>query len=86
MKLQDLATLSIALGLGGAVGAIAALVATGGRVFTAFEAFRKQFNDSLAGRNDPASTQLRQAFEDLERDLAQLQSAFSAVMRALRRR
>jgi hypothetical protein len=81
----DLAALATTLGIGGAVGAVAALVVAGRNVFEAFDRFKAAFHTQLDGKSDASSVALRNSFSELEADIGSLNGAFSKVGRAFRR-
>ena len=64
MNLMDWITLVASLGLGGALGAIAALLSAAARLFQAFDAFRTSFQAFL--KANPDQTTLKSAFEELD--------------------
>lgn len=86
MKLVDLASLVNLFGIGGIVGAIGAVVLSSGNTFAAFESFKKQCREQLAGRTDEASRDLLAALDELEQDVAMLQAAVAKLERSLKRK
>lgn len=84
MNLQDIASLFVGIGVGGAVGAIAALVLAGSRLAESANAFAVQLRAYLRGRSDPDSRALAEAFEDLDRRLQTLMATLQRVRRSFR--
>ncbi|HRF61140.1 MAG TPA: hypothetical protein PLH94_14650 [Fimbriimonadaceae bacterium] len=84
MNLQDIASLLVGIGVGGALGAVAALVLAGSRLAESATTFSAQLRDYLRGRSDPDSRALAEAFEDLDARLQTLLATLQRVRRALR--
>lgn len=86
MDLSGVSSLLVAMGVGGAVGAAAALVLAGNRVALAFGVFGRLFQAYVRDRPEPAAETLRAAFDDLESALRGFTTAAERLGRALRRR
>ncbi len=82
----DLLWVLLSLGVGGIVGAVAAVSVTGVATQEAFAHYRERFLSFMQGRNDPASQELRADFDDFDETMRSAGSALERLRRALRRR
>lgn len=86
MSGEQFASFLIGLGVGGAVGALAALYLAAVRLTESAEAFAEQFRVYAGSRSDPETRRLRDAFEAFEARLGSLVEAVRRARRALGRR
>lgn len=86
MNFEQIAGLVLGLGIGGAVGALAALSAAAGKVKRSVESFGNAFRRYFGGKVDAESQELRESFENLEADLQGLVDAANKAKRAWTRR
>jgi hypothetical protein len=73
----------LSLGIGGALGAILALLAAGARLSGSWLVFSEAFRSFIGGRNDPASEEVRTAFELHEASVRVFTEAVARLRRAL---
>lgn len=86
MNWLDWAALVVGLGVGGVAGAVAAVLAAGGRLAHSFGVFRESFDDYIEGRLDAASQRLHADFNDLTASVDGVIEAATRLRRALRLR
>ena len=86
MNWADIAAALALAGVGGALGAAAAVLLAGARASGAYTAFKLRFNDYFGGRDDPTSNALKLDFADVDSSLSGLMSAIEKLKRALRRK
>ena len=86
MNVGDILTLALGLGVGGAVGAVLAVLAAGSKVASGWQAFAFAFREYTIGRTDPATTNLIGAFEAINDSLSALSASIQKLRRALRLR
>jgi gas vesicle protein len=82
----DIAQLIVGFGLGGAMGAAAALLLAGQRVHTAFSIFARLFRAFLRDEDSERARTLRDAFTELEASLQAFLKSAEQLKRALKRR
>lgn len=85
MSAEQFATFLLGLGVGGAIGALAALFLAAIRLTESAEVFAGQFRAYVSTRTDPDTARLREAFEAFEGRLATLLEAARRARRALGR-
>lgn len=83
MRIDQVAGLLLGLGVGGAVGALAAVTLAASRIASAAQAFAVKFKAFMAGRTDPAALDLLEAYDDLDSDIRSLSDALVRAKRAL---
>ncbi|MER3414558.1 MAG: hypothetical protein C4341_10120 [Armatimonadota bacterium] len=81
-----IAAIIVTLGIGGVVGALANAALAGRRVRDAFLRFDAAFSAYISQREDEATRELRNLFEDLGASIASADSALENLQRALRPR
>lgn len=84
MNLGDISILLLSLGVGGVAGAALAVLAAGSRLGRSWEGFSLTFQNFMAGKSDPESQVLGQAFEELKASLESLMHGVARLRRALR--
>ncbi len=73
-----------AAGIGGVIGAAASAVVAGNHVKAAFDGFGAAFRSYIAGRKDPDSVALNDAFLSLDDAIRAFTQAFARLKRVLR--
>lgn len=76
--------LALALGLGGAVGAAAAVSVAGSRLLSSFKTLSAVMRPYLASRSDPGSETAREAFEEFADRMAAMEASLGRLGRALK--
>lgn len=86
MELNSIGSLLVALGVGGIVGALAALATSAGRLNESFKLFKSRFQSYFVGKTDEPSLALLDSFEQLSENIDATSSAFEKLKRAFKRR
>lgn len=76
--------LATALGLGGVIGAIAAVLYQGARLPESFRLFTSALETCLAGRDDESCANVRRRFDELQKDVGLFLAAVDKARRLLR--
>ncbi len=84
MSFAQIAAVAALLGIGGAIGAIIAMMTAATRVESDFSGFRELFRSYISNKSDGPSLALRDSFEAFELDLASLSETFEKVKAALK--
>lgn len=84
MNWADASALLLSLGIGGAVGAALAVLAAGGSLAAAWDAFTVVFRAYTHGKTDPETVGLNQSFEAVRQSVQGLMSAVHRLRRVLR--
>ena len=80
----EIAGALLAAGVGGAVGAAAAVLLSGTNATAAYDEFAADFRQYMAGKSDPASQVLVDSFDAFSRALGGLMTSIGKLKRALR--
>lgn len=86
MELSGIGSLLVALGVGGIVGALAALATSAGRLKDSFQSFKSRFQSYFVGKTDEPSLALVDSFEQLSESINETSGAFEKLKRAFKRR
>lgn len=84
MTFTQFAAVAALLGIGGAVGALVAMITAATKVQTDFAGFRSLFQGYISTKSDGDSLTLRTSFDQFESDLSGLTSAFDRLKAALK--
>ena len=82
MNAEQIAGLLVGLGIGGAVGAVAAVVVAASRLKASVDDFGMRFRAYIAGKTDPDSVDLAESFTTMEAGLARLLDSVNKARRA----
>ncbi|MCE9558776.1 MAG: hypothetical protein K8R88_07470 [Armatimonadetes bacterium] len=80
----DLLQLALGLGLGGVLGALAAVIVAGKKTLSATTIFRDKLFGFLKENSSPEATSLRASYQDLENEVRGLTDSFNRLKGALR--
>lgn len=86
MNFSDIPALLVTLGVGGAVGALAAAVVASSKLREDFRIFASVFKAYMIGKDDPASQEISSRFHTLESDVASASNALERLKRAFKRK
>jgi len=84
MGWDQIAAFLVALGVGGAVGALLAASIAGARLAAAFRDFASLLRPYLQGRTDAQSLEVRDAFEAFEVQVEAFESSLARLRRAFK--
>ncbi len=86
MEISNMGSLLVALGVGGIVGALAAVASSAGKLRDSFRNFKGRFQSYFVGKTDEPSMALVNAFEQLSESIDETSGAFEKLKRAFRRK
>lgn len=84
MNIADVASLILGMGVGGAVGALAALALSGGKLIDALKDFGTKFRSYTATQTTSALEELKTSFAVVEEQAGKLLDVVLRARRALR--
>lgn len=84
MNIADVASLVLGMGVGGAVGALAALALAGGKLVDALKDFGAKFRTYTASQTTSALEELKTSFAVLEEQAGKMVEVVLRARRALR--
>jgi hypothetical protein len=86
MTTDQIIAILVGLGVGGALGALAALYSAANRFAAALEGFEPRLRAYLEPRTDPESLEIKEALVDVEERFSLFRAALQKAGRALSRR